>query len=141
MQKQCGRNFTGIEASPVYCQFGEKRIANTIECIGDIEKAVFDIKPPKVTLQDMIANNYFHENEKDVFEKFRQTVERCVGSGRVVLPDGEQTDIHTAAALLSRRKAARLNGFDYWYVQRDNKNVLIDEIRNNYRKDFFAVLK
>lgn len=138
--KQCGRNFTGIEASPVYCQFGEKRIANTIECIGDIEKAVFDIKPPKVSLQDMIANNYFHENEK-MFLKNSDKYVTLLGSGRVVLPDGEQTDIHTAAALLSRRKAARLNGFDYWYVQRDNKNVLIDEIRNNYRKDFFAVLK
>ena len=138
--KQCGRNFIGIEASRHYCKYGEERIFNTEVNIGDIEKAVFDIKPPKVSLQDMIANNYIHINEK-MYLKNSDKYVILLQNGRVKLPDGEQADIHSAAAILSNRNASRLNGFDYWYVERDNKNVLIDEIRNNYRKDFFAVLK
>lgn len=88
----------------------------------------------------MIANNYIHINEK-MYLKNSDKYVILLQNGRVKLPDGEQADIHSAAAILSNRNASRLNGFDYWYVERDNKNVLIDEIRNNYRKDFFAVLK
>lgn len=34
---------------------------------------------------------------------------------------GEITDIHGAAAKISNKNANRLNGFDYWFVIRDNQ--------------------
>lgn len=138
--KQCGRNFIGIEANQKYCDFGKRRIKETTELIGDIEKATYDIKPPKVTLQEMIENKFIKTNEK-MFLKNSDKYVTLLQNGRVKLPDGEQTDIHTAAAKLSNKKAPRVNGFDYWYVERNNENVSIDEIRNNYRKQFCTNIK
>ncbi len=37
-------------------------------------------------------------------------------------------------AQLSNKKAHRVNGFDYWYVIRENKLVSINEIRELYRE-------
>ena len=37
-------------------------------------------------------------------------------------------------ALLKSVKAKRLNGFDYWLVERNGKQILLDNVRNEYRK-------
>lgn len=137
--KQTGRHFIGIEAEKKYCEYGKQRIDDTTENIGDIEKAIFDIKPPKVSLQDMIEQKFIHINEK-MFLKNSDKYVTLLTNGRVKLPDGNEADIHSAAAKLSNKKALRLNGFDYWYVERNNESISIDEIRNNYRKQFFSNL-
>lgn len=138
--KQTGRNFIGIEANKKYCEYGRQRIDSVVENIGEIEKATFDIKPPKVSLQDMIEKNFMFINEKMFFKNSDKYV-TLLTNGKVKLPNGEEADIHSAAAKLSNRKALRLNGFDYWCVKRNNKNISIDEIRNDYRNQFFANLK
>ena len=43
--------------------------------------------------------------------------------------------MHVAAARVRGVKASRLNGFDYWYVERDGKLVSISDIREEYRRD------
>ncbi|MBR5940094.1 MAG: hypothetical protein IKZ88_02455, partial [Neisseriaceae bacterium] len=48
--------------------------------------------------------------------------------------DGNFYDIHTLAALLKSVKAKRLNGFDYWLVERNGKQILLDNVRNEYRE-------
>lgn len=138
--KQTGRNFIGIEANKKYCEYGRQRIDSVVENIGEIEKATFDIKPPKVSLQDMIEKNFMFINEKMFFKNSDKYV-TLLTNGKVKLPNGEEADIHSAAAKLSNKKALRLNGFDYWCVKRNNKNISIDEIRNDYRNQFFANLK
>ena len=61
--KRMGRKYIGIDSNPTYCEYGEKRVSSTKEVIGDIEKAVFDIKPPRVSLTEMIEAKYFQEGE------------------------------------------------------------------------------
>jgi len=41
--------------------------------------------------------------------------------------------MHTLAAIARNVKAKRLNGFDYWYVKRDEKLISISHIREDYR--------
>ncbi|MBR3862881.1 MAG: site-specific DNA-methyltransferase, partial [Clostridia bacterium] len=48
--------------------------------------------------------------------------------------NGEIIDMHSCAAIARGVKANRLNGFDYWYIKRDEKLVSISEIRDNYRQ-------
>ena len=43
-------------------------------------------------------------------------------------------DIHRLAATLKSVKAKRLNGFDYWLVEINGKQILLDNVRNEYRK-------
>ena len=48
--------------------------------------------------------------------------------------NGQILDMHTCAAIVKNSKADRLNGFDVWYVKRNNKLVAISNIREAYRK-------
>lgn len=131
--KQCGRNFIGIDKCEKYCDYGKERLNNTIEYIGDIEKAKFDEKPIKVTLKEMIENNFFIENEK-LYIKDKKDFVFLQKDGKVKLKNGSITNIHVAAAKITNKKADRVNGFEYWFVERNNKLISINEIRKNYRK-------
>ena len=55
--------------------------------------------------------------------------------GRIRLPDGNTTNIHTGAALAKKSKAERLNGFTFWYVRRGDRFVGIDVIRKKARRN------
>ena len=50
-----------------------------------------------------------------------------------LLYQGEFLDMHTCAAKAKNLRAKRVNGFDVWYVLRDNQLVSISSIRENYR--------
>ena len=131
---QCGRNFIGIDASELYCKYGEKRLSETKEMIGDIEKATFDIKPIKVDFIDLIKNNFLLPDEK-FFLKNSDSFAILKSDGKIELPSKNiVTDIHKGAAILGNKKAARVNGFDFWYVERNNKRKSIKDIREDYRK-------
>ena len=131
---QCGRNFIGMDASELYCKYGEKRLAETKEIIGDIEKAAFDIKPLKVDFTDLIKNNFLLPDEK-FFLKNTDSFGILKSDGKIELPTKNIiTDIHTGAAILGNKKATRVNGFDFWYVERNNKRKSIKDIREDYRK-------
>lgn len=130
--KLCGRNFIGIEKSEKYCLYGLRRIENIKEEIGDIEKAVFDEKPLKVTLEEMIQYDFLFENEY-LFLGDKITKVILQKNGKVVLESGEITNIHEAVAKVKNLKVDRVNGFDYWFVKRDDKYVPLKTIRETYR--------
>ncbi|MCL1996275.1 MAG: site-specific DNA-methyltransferase [Defluviitaleaceae bacterium] len=140
--KQCGRNYISIEQNETYCQYGEKRLQKTKTVLGNIEKAVFDIKPPKVTLSEMISLEYINKNEtlylhKGVEMAIPDTLPQAVINeiGRIAFGEIKETDIHTGAAILLGGKRDRVNGFDYWNVLRNGLLVSIKDIRKNYRKE------
>lgn len=102
--------------------------------IGDIEKATFDIKPIKVDFIDLIKNNFLLPDEK-FFLKNSDSFAILKSDGKIELPSKNiVTDIHKGAAILDNKKAARVNGFDFWYVERNNKRRSIKDIREDYRK-------
>jgi site-specific DNA-methyltransferase (adenine-specific) len=132
-----GRNYLSIENSREYCDFGQKRIDQAQICIGDIEKAGFDIRPPKVTMQEMINCRMFEIGEKMFFKGTDKYV--VLDSPNTVKQYGSILDMHKAAAIANGGKAERLNGWEYWYVQRNNKFVLINDIRQKYIKEFHII--
>lgn len=135
---QCGRQFIGIESDKKYCDYGIKRLKNTAVKIGDIEKASFDKKEVKVSFLDLIKAKYLLPGEK-LFLADAKTSCLLNEDGRVLIDkDNKITDIHTAAALLSGKKAARVNGFDYWHVVREGRIIGINEVRKEYRKTLIS---
>lgn len=127
-----GRRFIGIEKEQKYCGYGYKRLAACKPNFGPIEKAIFDIKPERISLQKLISKNYLHKGE-NLFLKSGLAKAMLLENGKIRLGDGEICDIHRGAALASNRKATRLNGFDIWHVIRDNKLVSLNKIRENAR--------
>ncbi len=130
--KKLGRQYIMIELDEVYCQYGEMRLNEIKYEKTDIAIASFDEKPLKVSITEMIDNNYFTIGESFCFRDGKPIAE-LNGDGKLIY-NGEVIDMHTCCAIARGVKAKRLNGFDYWYVIRDNVPVSIAEIREQYRK-------
>lgn len=131
--KRMGRNYLSIESDKKYWTFGANRVANTVEKIGEIEKASFDKRMPRVSMNEMIDAKYFIEDEKLYFKNTDKFI--ILKTDNKVILNGEETNMHSAAAFVSGRKADRLNGWEYWYAVRDNNFVSINDIRHKYIKD------
>ena len=124
--KRLGRNYIGIEREEKYFEIAKKRVEN--EKFTDIAlyRNILDIKPPKVKITDMIKKGYFKENEHflDKEEKFSFKLDK---NGKL-----ENHSIHKLSAKLQNK--VNFNGWEYWYVKRDNKLLSINEIRKEYWK-------
>jgi site-specific DNA-methyltransferase (adenine-specific) len=133
MAKKLGRNYLMLEGSEKYCAYGERRLQNVAFEDSPIARADFDVKPPKVTMQDMIRDGYFAVGEK-FFVKNSKKYATLTKSAKLLCDDIER-DMHSCAALLKGSSNARLNGFTIWEVVRDGQRILIDAIREKYRAD------
>lgn len=129
--KKLGRDYIMIEKEERYCKYGEKRL-DTVEYIdSDIANAKFDEKPKKVSVIEMIENGYFFVDEWFYF-KDGKAVAQLTKEGKL-LYEGTVIDMHRCAATARKVKANRLNGFDYWYVKRNDRLKSIADIREEYR--------
>ncbi len=63
MSKKLGRNYIMIEQNREYIQYGLERLEKIIYEDTKIAKAEYDIKPKKVSFQEMIQLGYFYEHE------------------------------------------------------------------------------
>lgn len=131
--KKLGRAYVMIEKDAQYCAFGEKRLSDVAFLDNDIARAKFDEKPVRISVPEMIKMGYFTVGEYFCF-KDGKPVATLLENGKLSY-NGEVLDMHTCAALARNVKAKRLNGFDYWYVQRHNGLISIADIRNICREN------
>lgn len=129
--KKLGRNYIMIEQDKKYCEYGERRLENIEFEDTPVARAEFDKKPLKVTVPEMIKAGFFIENEPFYLKK-GDAIATLREDGKLIY-NNEIIDMHSCAALAKGVKAKRVNGFDYWYVMRDNEKISISEIRENYR--------
>jgi site-specific DNA-methyltransferase (adenine-specific) len=132
--KECGRTYTMIERDSKYIKYGQKRLDDAREYLGDVEKAVFDIKPIRVTFNEMIDAGYFKIGEVFVHNNGQRAILKNK-EGRLEY-NGEILSMHEIAGLMMNI-SRRQNGFDYFNVFRNGKLVSIKIIREEYRKFIF----
>lgn len=131
--KILGRDYIMIEKEEKYCQYGEERLAKANYQDTTIAKAELDQKPLRVSIGEMIREGALIEGESFYF-KTGQALAQLQKNGKLSYK-GEVMDIHVCAAKAKGNKAARVNGFDYWYVMRNRKRISIADIREAYRKN------
>lgn len=131
--KRLGRKYIMIEQDEKYYRYGKERIEKEEYISSDISKAVYDEKPIKVTMEEMIAAGYFQAGEK-LFLKKGEVYAILTEDAKIKYKD-EIYDLHRGAAVIKGVKANRLNGFTVWYVERGGNRVSIDEVREKYRAD------
>lgn len=130
--KRLGRNYIMIEREKTYCEYGATRLKKIAYIDTPLANAAYDIKPPKVTMDEMMRAGYFHVGESFYLKK-GDAVATLNQSGKLKY-QGSIMDMHSCAAAAKGIKAKRVNGFDYWYVMRDEHRIPIREIREAYRK-------
>ncbi|MBQ7155317.1 MAG: site-specific DNA-methyltransferase [Synergistaceae bacterium] len=129
--KKLGRKFIMIEREKTYCEYGQRRLEEVSFEDSDIARAVFDRKPLRVTMQEMIREGAFTAGEWFTLKDGKPRAQ-LQPDGKL-LYDGEILDMHSCAAKARNVKAKRLNGFDVWHVIRQGKAVSISEVRENFR--------
>ena len=131
--KKLGRNYIMIEQNLKYCQYGIKRLEQMYYVDSPIANAIYDDKPIKVSMEEMILKNYFINGEVFYLKNGHPVAKLC-SNGKLNY-DGQILDMHTCAAIAKNVKADRLNGFNVWYVKRNDTLVAISNIRDTYRKN------
>lgn len=126
-----GRRYIIIEREEEYCFYGTERLKDFSYIDTDIANAVFDIKPKRVSMREMIENGYFILNEPFYLKK-GDAIANLAADGKLIY-NNQTLSMHECAALVLNR-AERVNGFDYWYVIRDGKRISIADIREQYRQ-------
>jgi site-specific DNA-methyltransferase (adenine-specific) len=129
--KRMGRRFISIEKEKKYFDFGKKRVEETDAQIGPIEQATFDVKPPKVTIKDMIENDVLKIGDRFLVKNSKEFAS-LRADGKLDY-NGNAYDIHTCAALIKGVKADRLNGFDHWFIRKPDGDVSLSDLREQMR--------
>lgn len=129
--KRTGRNYTMIERDERYIRYGQIRLDGTTPEISDVENAVFDIKPIKVSVAEMVSNGYFTIGETFYHKNGEQAI--LVSDNGELDYKGEIDSMHKIAGKMMNG-CRRVNAFDYLYVIRDGNLVSISAIRDNYRQ-------
>ena len=130
--KKLGRKYIMIERDKDYCSYGKKRIESIVFEDTPVAQAIYDNKPLKVSMVDMISAGFFSPGESFYFKNSFNPIALLTKDGKLIY-NGEIMDMHSCAAIARGGKASRLNGYDYWFVLRNNELVSINAIRDKYR--------
>lgn len=133
MAKKLGRQYIAIEQNLEYVKYGQERLEKITYEDSKIARAEFDIKPKKVSFQEMIQLGYFYEHE-NFYLKNSLLSAQLLKNGKLSYLNNE-IDMHSLAAKLKKVKSERVNGFNFWEVERNGKRIGIDTIREKFREE------
>lgn len=130
--KQTGRNFIGIDREDNYINLAKKRIKKVkVEANNPMFLNKLDIKPPRVSTALLIEKNYLITKEKFYSPKHCHLVN--LTKMGFLNNKTETLSIHKMAAKILNK--SNHNGWDYWFVKRNNEFISINDIRKQYRKN------
>ncbi len=133
--KKLGRKFLGFEKDETYVKISKERL----EKIKPLEKDLIEIKVekrlPRIPFGSLV--------EKGIIEVGETLYSKDLKHQAIVQADGSIVfeklvgSIHKVSAFILNKE--RNNGWDFWYVMRDNKLVSINDLRLKYYRECFDV--
>jgi site-specific DNA-methyltransferase (adenine-specific) len=128
--KLLGRNYIGIEKEFRYSSEARKRIDNVIPEINDITQLELEVKPPKVPMENLISANLLTVNEY-LYNYEGKRICRLCEDGKV----SDNTDILSIHKMSAKKlNRANNNGWEYFYIKRDNKLIPLNNLRYLYKE-------
>jgi len=128
--KRLGRNYIGFEREQKYIDVAKKRIENVVIENNDLHNLVLEIKPPKVSLKELITVGYLKIGEK-FYNKKGDFVGILTENGYV--DDGfDILSIHKMSA--KHLNLANNNGWDYFFYK-THKLESINNLRYKYKEE------
>ena len=125
--KKLGRNYLGIEQNKQYIVSAERRIKQTHRIQEFYTNTIENKKNKKrVPFGSLIENKIIEPGTKIFDQKKRfEAIIRADGS---IACQNITGSIHKVAAKIQGTESC--NGWTFWYLNMDGKNVLIDNLRN-----------
>ena len=136
--KKLKRNFIGIEKETEYIKLAQNRIdkINTFYEEADWEEEPKE-KKIKVPFKTLIKEKIIKAGEPLYAGKTYNSIAYVLSDGRLQYHDPvyDKTiygSIHRIGAVIQQTQSC--NGWKFWYIQRNDKPVIIDELRTEYLK-------
>ena len=107
-------------------QAAEKRIENIADESDDISNLMLEKKPPKFSTKRLIELGLLRPDES-LFDKNGTKICTLTDSGYVKRDNSGEISIHKMAAKMLNKN--NFNGWDYFYVKRDENFIAIDTLR------------
>jgi len=133
--KKLGRNFIGIEKEEFYIKIANERIANAKPYAHQTLTYPFETKKPKVPFGNLIEAGLIKPGEK-LLSKDKKHKAEVLANGTIVLGDISGS-IHSVSAQVLGKTSN--NGWTFWFVERDNNLKSIDELRDEYTKQYITL--
>ena len=135
--KKLGRNFIGIEKEEFYIKIANERIANAKPYAYQTLTYPFETKKPKVPFGNLIEAGLIKPGEKLLLKDKKHKAE-VLANGTIVLGDISGS-IHSVSAQVLGKTSN--NGWTFWFVERDNNLKSIDELRDEYTKQYITLIR
>ena len=126
------RNFIGIEKEKKYVEIATKRIEKIYSRDDELVRHYLEEKPPRVPFANLIEARKIKIGEK-LYSKNKKfygivmadtTIKNTIGVG----------SIHSLSAKMLNKESN--NGWKFWYVERKNNLISIDDLRQEYIKEY-----
>lgn len=135
--KKLWRNFIWFEREEKYIKIAQKRIDSIKH---EIEEASWVEEPKesqiKVPFEDLVKNNLIKEWDV-LYTKKRYDKKAKILKNWLLEYEKTVWSIHKIWALI--QESPSCNWWKFWYVFKDNKVLLLDEIRQKYIKQFITI--
>jgi DNA modification methylase len=131
--KKLKRRWIGIERETTYITYAQKRIDSIdVETLLSNEFYVTPSKKslPKVSFGSLLEVNLIKEGEK-LYSKNKKHSAEIYADGSLKY-NGFRGSIHKTSAYVQNKKTC--NGWSFWYIERNNELISIDELRKEYRE-------
>jgi len=134
--KKLKRKWIGIEKEKKYVEIALNRIHRQYQITLNDEFFVTPSKRklPKVKFGQLLETEMIKEGEY-LYSKSRK-YKAMVSVDGTLVSDNLRGSIHRMGALVQGIKAC--NGWDFWYVERNERLFSIDDLRNDYRKKYMS---
>lgn len=139
--KQLHRHWIGIEQDRKYIKIAKERIDKITPMLSEsLAEDVFDVSDkkrlaPRVGFANLLETNFLLPGQQLFFQKDNARNAFIKPDGNLRLLDGFEGSIHQVGSYLMG--GSPCNGWQNWYyVSKDNELMVIDELRENYRKKF-----
>ena len=86
---------------------------------------------PRVPFGALVEGGWLAAGDT-LFDKTKSVQARVCADGSLVTDKAQKGSIHGLGAALQNQPSC--NGWQYWHVTRDGKDVSIDQLRSEYRK-------
>ena len=129
--RRLNRHFIGIEQDPGYAALARERIRNVTPIASpDLLATQPKRAKPKVPFGSLIERGMIHPGDV-LFDSKRRFTARVRADGSLVTDNSESGSIHSLGAKLQSLPSC--NGWTFWHIKRDGKDVPIDSFRDEVR--------
>ena len=134
--KKLGRNFIGIEREEKYINVAQNRINNINNVIPEIYLVENNKKEqPKISFATLVNEKYINIGEI-LYTKKRYNKQAIVLNNGLLEYNGYINSIHKIGSII--QDSISCNGWKFWYIIRNGKVLLLDDIRQQYIKNNYG---